>query len=92
MCKSVMCSRNIFSLKQRIKVPIIDFRSSTLEKQMEEAYTTCGFAVFTSVYDSWLSEFSDWQQLMEEFFEQSSKVKNKYSYSGVADNLGYNCA
>jgi hypothetical protein len=51
-------------------VPIIDFSSSTLEKQMEEAYTTGGFAVFTNVYDSWLSEFSDWQQIMEEFFKQ----------------------
>ena len=70
-------------------VPIIDFKSTTLEKQMHAAYTTCGFAVFTNVYDSWLSEFSDWQQLMEEFFNQSSEIKNKYSYSGVADNLGY---
>ena len=26
---------------------------------------------------------------MEEFFNQSSEIKNKYSYSGVADNLGY---
>jgi len=40
-------------------VPIIDFSSSTLEKQKEEAYTTCGFAVFTIVYDSLLIEFSD---------------------------------
>ena len=56
---------------------------------MEEAYTTCGFAVFTNVYDSWLSEFSDWQHLMDECFKQSSEPKNKYSYNGVADNLGY---
>ena len=33
-------------------VPIIDFRSSTVEKQMHAAYTTCGFAVFTNVFDS----------------------------------------
>ena len=71
-------------------VPIIDFSSSTLEKQMEEAYTTSGFAVFTNVYDSWLSEFSDWQQIMEEFFKQKNETKIKYKYSGVEDNLGYN--
>jgi isopenicillin N synthase-like dioxygenase len=70
-------------------VPIIDFNSSTVEKQMEEAYTTCGFAVFTNVYDSWLSEFSDWQQLMEEFFKQKNEIKIKYSYSGVEDNIGF---
>ena len=70
-------------------VPIIDFRSSTVEKQMHAAYTTCGFAVFTNVFDSWLSEFLDWQQLVEEFFNLSDVKKTKYSYSGVADNLGY---
>ncbi|RTZ78906.1 MAG: hypothetical protein DSY98_06640, partial [SAR324 cluster bacterium] len=70
-------------------VPIIDFRSSTVEKQMHAAYTTCGFAVFTNVFDSWLSEFLDWQQLVEEFFNLSDVKKTKYSYSGVTDNLGY---
>ena len=70
-------------------VPIIDFRSSTVEKQMHAAYTTCGFAVFTNVFDSWLSEFLDWQQLVEEFFNLSDVKKTKYSYSGVVDNLGY---
>ena len=43
--------------KYRLMVPIIDFRSSTVEKQMHAAYTTCGFAVFTNVFDSWLSEW-----------------------------------
>jgi len=38
-------------------VPIIDFRSSTVEKQMHAAYTTFGFEVFTNVFDSWLSEW-----------------------------------
>ena len=70
-------------------VPIIDFRSSTVEKQMHAAYTTCGFAVFSNVFDSWLSEFLDWQQLVEEFFNLSDVKKTKYSYSGVTDNLGY---
>ena len=31
----------------------------------------------------------DWQQLVEEFFNLSDVKKTKYSYSGVADNLGY---
>ena len=35
-----------------LMVPIIDFRSSTVEKQMHAAYTTCGFAVLTNVFDS----------------------------------------
>ena len=35
-----------------LMVPIIDFRSSTVEKQMHAAFTTCGFAVFTNVFDS----------------------------------------
>ena len=56
-------------------VPIIDFRSSTVEKQMHAAYTTCGFAVFTNIFDSWLREFLDWQQLVEEFFNLSDVKK-----------------
>ena len=36
---------------------------------MHRAYTICGFAVFTNVYNEWLSEFQDWKQLMEEFFQ-----------------------
>ena len=71
-------------------IPIIDFKSSDVEKKMQEAYTTCGFAVFTNVYDSWFSEFSDWKQLMEEFFRLPLETKNKYEYSGVKENLGYN--
>jgi isopenicillin N synthase-like dioxygenase len=71
-------------------VPIINFSISTLEKQMEDAYTTCGFAVFTNVYDSWLSEFSDWQQIMEEYFKQKNETKIKYKHTEVYDNLGYN--
>ena len=63
-------------------IPIIDFRSSTVEKQMHAAYTTCGFAVFTNVFDSWLSEFLDWQQLVEEFFNLSD-VKKKSIHTVV---------
>jgi isopenicillin N synthase-like dioxygenase len=72
-------------------IPIIDWRfeDDCIEK-MWCAYTTCGFAVFTHVYDNWLSEFEDWKQLMEEFFQLSLDVKQQYAYSGVKENLGYN--
>ena len=72
-------------------IPIIDFRTSDCETKMYDAYTTCGFAVFTHVYDTWLPEFYDWKQLMEEFFRLPPDTKKKYAYSGVADNIGYNC-
>ena len=72
-------------------IPIIDWRfeDDCIEK-MWCAYTTCGFAVFTHVYDNWLSEFEDWKQLMEEFFQLPLDVKQQYAYSGVKENLGYN--
>ena len=73
-------------------IPIIDFRGKTnsFSKQMYDAYTTCGFVVFTNVYDEWLSEFRDWRLLMEEFFRLPLDVKMKYAYSGVKENIGYN--
>ena len=72
-------------------IPIIDWRfeDDCIEK-MWCAYTTCGFAVFTHVYDNWLSEFEDWKQLMEEFFQLPLDVKQQYRYSGVKENIGYN--
>jgi len=72
-------------------IPIIDFRfEEDCVEEMYKAYTTCGFAIFTHVYDNWLSEFQDWKQLMEEFFLLPLEVKKKYAYSGVKENLGYN--
>jgi len=71
--------------------PIIDFRfEDDCIEEMHKAYTTCGFAVFTNVYNEWLSEFQDWEKLMEEFFQLPLEVKKKYAYSGVKENLGYN--
>ena len=72
-------------------IPIIDWRfeDDCIEK-MWCAYTTCGFAVFTHVYDNWLSEFEDWKQLMEEFFQLPLDVKQQYAYSGVKENIGFN--
>ena len=57
---------------------------------MRNAYTSFGFAVFTNVYNEWLSEFDDWKLIMNEFFQLTLKVKQQYSYSGVKENLGYN--
>lgn len=72
-------------------IPIIDFRFKQIcIQEMYKAYTTTGFAVFTHVYDNWLSEFNDWKQLMEEFFQLPLDVKRQYAYSGVKENLGYN--
>ena len=71
-------------------VPIIDFKSKTCLQEMYDAYTTVGFAVFINVYDEWLSEFSQWKLLMEEFFQLPLTVKKRCAYSGVKENLGYN--
>ena len=51
-------------------IPIIDWRfEEDCVEEMYKAYTTCGFAVFTNTDNEWLSEFEDWKQLMEEFFQ-----------------------
>ena len=72
-------------------IPIIDFRSEdSCIEEMYKAYSTCGFAVFTNVYDEWISEFEDWKVLMEEFFQLPLDVKQQYAYSGVKENIGYN--
>ena len=71
-------------------IPIIDFREKNSIEAMRNAYSTCGFAVFTNVYDEWLSEFNDWKILLEEFFQLPLDVKQQYTYSGVKENLGYN--
>ena len=54
---------------------------------MHAAYTTCGFAVFTNVFDSWLSEFLDWQQLVEEFFNNLSDVKKQSIHTAVLPTI-----
>ena len=71
-------------------IPIIDFRDENCIEEMQNAYTTCGFAVFTHVYDEWLSEFADWKQLVDEFFLLPLDKKKQYAYSGVKENIGYN--
>ena len=72
-------------------IPIIDFRSEdSCIEEMYKAYSTCGFADFTNVYDQCISEFCDWKVLMEEFFQLPLDVKQQYAYSGVKENIGYN--
>jgi isopenicillin N synthase-like dioxygenase len=71
-------------------IPIIDFRDDNCVDEMRNAYTTCGFAVFTHVYDEWLSEFADWKQIVDEFFQLPLEEKKQYAYSGVKENIGYN--
>ena len=71
-------------------IPIIDFRDDNCVEEMRNACTTCGFAVFTHVYDEWLSEFADWKHLIDEFFLLPLDAKKQYAYSGVKENIGYN--
>ena len=71
-------------------IPVINFRGKNCIEEMHYAYTTCGFAVFTNVFDEWFSEFADWKVLIEEFFDLPLDVKKEYAYSGVKENIGYN--
>ena len=70
-------------------IPVIDFNSETVLEEIREAYTTVGFAVFTNTLNN--SEqitMNKWFDLMKEFFELESKVKEKYTYHPDT-NLGY---
>ena len=70
-------------------IPIINFNDPNIIYKMHKAYTSCGFAVFTHAYDQWISEFYDWKQLMEEYFQMGKIAKGMNAYSGVEDNIGY---
>ena len=70
-------------------IPIIDWNDKDIVPKMYNAYSTCGFAVFTNCYNQWLPEFEDWKQLMQEFFNLPLETKQKNKYSGVEDNIGY---
>ena len=74
-------------------IPIIDWRfEQDCMEEMYDAYTTCGFAVFTHVYDEWLSEFQDWKLLMEEFFQLGKIIKGKYGrLNGEHSNRNSGC-
>ena len=71
-------------------IPVIDFKSDTLLKQIHDAYTTVGFAVFTNSFDAEPQQtMSQWHQMAQRFFELPLETKQKYPYSGVDTNLGY---
>tara|TARA_B100001250_G_scaffold176453_1_gene151631 strand:- start:469 stop:1287 length:819 start_codon:yes stop_codon:yes gene_type:complete len=56
---------------------------------MDKAFREVGFAVFTNVYDRWLTDFDLWEVCTKQFFDLPPEVKSKYAYSGVEKNLGY---
>ena len=72
-------------------IPIINFGDMDLavSRRMDKAFREVGFAVFTNVYDRWLSDFDLWEKTVEQFFDLPPEVKSKYAYSGVEKNLGY---
>jgi len=70
-------------------IPVIDLNSSSVLEQIENAYTTVGFAVFINALN--ISEQSDmtlWQEEMKAFFDLDLETKMKYPYEGDT-NLGY---
>jgi len=73
------------------EIPVIDFNEMDLavSRKMHKAFTTVGFAVFTNVYDRWLSDFDLWEESVKQFFDLPQETKDKYKYSGVQQNLGY---
>ena len=73
------------------EIPVIDFGEMDLavSRKMHKAFTTVGFAVFTNVYDRWLTDFDIWSDLVKQFFDLPKETKDKYKYSGVEQNLGY---
>tara|TARA_R110000851_G_scaffold5929_2_gene24076 strand:+ start:2688 stop:3548 length:861 start_codon:yes stop_codon:yes gene_type:complete len=70
-------------------IPVIDFKADNVLKQIEDAYTTVGFAVFTNCLST--SEQTDmncWFNEMKNFFALDHNTKMKYPYEGDT-NLGY---
>ena len=70
-------------------IPVIDLQSKNALEEIDKAYTTVGFAVFTnalSKHDQ--TTMKTWWDLMKGFFEQSQETKNKYKYQ-TENNLGY---
>ena len=60
-----------------------------LYTQIEDAYTSVGFAVFTNALDTQdQTDMNCWFDEMKSFFELDQETKNKYPYEGDT-NLGY---
>ena len=63
-------------------IPVIDLKSSNVLTQIEDAYTTVGFAVFTNALNTQdQTDINCW-------FDEDQETKNKYPYEGET-NLGY---
>ncbi len=70
-------------------IPVIDLKEDSALKQIEEAYTTIGFAVFQNHFDyADQAIYTKWFEQMKEFFELDMETKKKYPYEGDT-NLGY---
>ena len=70
-------------------IPVIDLKSDTALKEIEDAYTSIGFAVFTNHFDyADQAVYTKWFQQMKQFFELDQETKLKYPYEGDT-NLGY---
>lgn len=71
-------------------IPIIDFKDPSHLKQIEEAYTTVGFAVFkNAISDYEQITMNCWFDIIKEFFDLDLELKNKYKFEGVDTNIGY---
>ena len=70
-------------------IPVIDLQSKNALEEIDKAYTTVGFAVFTNALSKQdQTTMKTWWDLMKGFFEQSQETKNKYKYQ-TENNLGY---
>jgi len=70
-------------------IPVIDLKSDTALQQIEEAYTTIGFAVFTNYFTPQeQTTYHTWFDTMKQFFELDLETKQRYPYEGDT-NLGY---
>lgn len=70
-------------------IPVIDFRGDNCVSEMDTAFKSVGFAVFTNVHTEYQSDFDIWENMVTQFFDLPSDIKAKYAYSGVDKNLGY---
>jgi isopenicillin N synthase-like dioxygenase len=74
---------------ENIMIPIIDLSSPLALRQIEDAYTTVGFAVFTNALsDKENTDMKCWQEEMKAFFALPNETKQSYPYEGET-NLGY---
>ena len=70
-------------------IPIIDLNSPSRLRQIEDAYTTVGFAVFTNcLTKKEQGDMDCWFDEMQYFFDLDHETKMKYPYEGDT-NLGY---